>query len=200
MIKLQEVNDKILVTTPYNGEFISDLKQSISGIKWNGSEWEIFKNAEDVLLNLLKKHYGYIPNSSVITVKITSLRTIEKRRDSVYFRGYPIVRATGRDSGAKVVNGTNLLDGKITSTGSVKNWYTTVKKDSTFKIEIPKSVIESEFDDEDDWKIEIIEEEKKEKNQTEIENELCEFIFQKYGKELYQNDLIKNLSEKILED
>lgn len=200
MIKLQEVNDKILVTTPYNGEFISDLKQSISGIKWNGSEWEIFKNAEDVLLNLLKKHYSYIPNSSMITVKITSLRTIEKKCDSVYFRGYPIVRATGRDSGAKVVNGTNLLDGKITSTGSVKNWYTTVEKDSTFKIEIPKSVIESEFDDEDDWKIEIIEEEKKEKNQIEIENELCEFILQKYGKELYQNDLIKNLSKKILED
>jgi hypothetical protein len=184
---------KIEIRTPYNKEFVSDLKESVSGAKWNGECWTVPEDAETAIDSLLEKHYGYTPNAKKVKIIITAKRDIEEKRDSVYFNGHPIARATGRDSGAKTVNGTIKLDGVITSTGSVKNWYTTVREGSKFQIEVFESIAISD----DDWHVEIVQTEKS-KEQKIIENGLCEMILQKYGIELHGCAEIESIAKKIL--
>jgi hypothetical protein len=186
-------NGQIEIRTPYNREFISDLKESVSGAKWNGEYWTVPEDAESTIDTLLKQHYGYTPDAKKVKIIITAKRDIKEHRDSVYFNGHPIARATGRDSGAKTVNGTIKLNGTITSTGSVKNWYTTIKEGAKFQIEVFERIAISD----NDWSVEIIQTEKS-KEQIKIENDLCEMILQKYNIELSGCAEITSIAKKIL--
>ena len=59
-----------------------------------------------------------------------------------------MARAYGRDSGAKIGEGVVFLEGGASSGGSVKNWYTTIKKGSVFEVrDVPRAKAEAFLED-----------------------------------------------------
>ncbi len=144
---------KICVITPYNPNFVADLKSRIPNPEWdmNKRYWIVQSKYRDIVLELLRAHYG-INGESVNnrTITIKSKLDIMESKKSVYFAGFPIVRAWGRDSGAKVCENAVMISGNIRSGGSVKNWLTIVEADSTFRVEIPETAI-AESDSE--WEV-----------------------------------------------
>lgn len=159
MIKLTETSDGFLtVQSPYNVDFVYDLKQSISAKRFDreSRSWIVPSDARDVIESLLTTHYGWQPdNSDLVTVHLVATEEISALHDSVRCAGYPIARATGRDSDARVCEGVTLLSGVIISGGSVKNWRTIVRAGASFRVKLHESSVSKI---EKCWKYEIIEE------------------------------------------
>lgn len=159
-IEIKEQDEKLRVYSPYNPEYVRELKSQISGGKFDYSDkaWVLPLEAKETVEGLLQKHYGYSPeNIKICTVIITANETLYGDQDSVRCAGFPIARATGRDSGAKVCENVYLLSGDINSGGSVKNWTTKVKENAQFKItKFPESSLEKI--DSDKWSYSVIQE------------------------------------------
>lgn len=95
-------------------------------------------------------------NSDLVTVDIKAKEDIIGSHDSVYFCGYPIVRAFGRDSGAKLCQDIGMISGKIGSGGSVKNWSTRINKGAIFRLQLSKNLLEEYRKiEESEWEITI---------------------------------------------
>lgn len=135
-IKTGKESGKLYVFTPYNADFVRDVKR-INGV-WSGSNraWVVEPVMKDQLKKLLVKHYGETGEEQKRTYKIVATRTHEERLASVTAGGLVIASAMGRDSGAKVGEGVYMLEGDIDSTGSVKNWKTWVEEGSIFQVEM----------------------------------------------------------------
>ena len=88
-------------------------------------------------------------NEKITTVEITAKKDLTAGKDSVEFCGYPIARATGRDSGAHLTDGVSLIQGMITSSGSMKNWNTFVKAGTVFRLKITDVYAFADADDEE---------------------------------------------------
>lgn len=109
------------------------------GGKWDNEEksW-IFSIVVSDKIDEMEELY----NSEQINIEI-SLKDNEAARcwnDSVDFLGYPLAIATGRDSGAKLSHGVYLMQGKIDSYGSVKNWGTIISGNSILRLEVSKKL------------------------------------------------------------
>lgn len=151
MIGYQKSESGLVVETPYNAEFVSALKSSVSGCKWDkdARKWIVPASGEETLKNLLAKHFGYRPGASGVTVIIQAKAELHEYGNSVSFHGIPIARATGRDSGARVCENVCLLEGKITSGGSVKNWQTVIRAGAKFRVDqVPEGLVGN-----DDWEV-----------------------------------------------
>lgn len=156
MIKIEHKNGKIELTTPYLLALPHKLRQL--GGKWNGEKW-IFEDDSDIessLKSMIKDHFAVdLDNTKYGTVKITVLDDISEWHEPVIAGGYVLAAARGRDSGANAEDGVLLLEGEITSGGSVKNWRSVVKGGSVFKI---KNFPLSWDFDKDVYKIDVLEE------------------------------------------
>ena len=99
-------------------------------------------------------------NSRLAVIEVTVKQTVSWMHDSVYFLGYPIATATGRDSGAKVNEHVSLISGSFTSGGSIKNWDTVVKSGAVFRLTCSRNLIEDSFPEyeNDNWKITVLKE------------------------------------------
>jgi hypothetical protein len=161
--------NQIICDTPYNPYFVADLKKSIpnGSKKWDAENrvWIIEGNCEKTLNNLLAKHYNYQIGSKNIKIKLTALKDDYEYCDSVRVAGFPIARAWGRDSGARVCENVVLISGSIKSGGSMKNWCTKVAAGAVFEMTIPESAVENI--DKEIWKVEIISKEEKQENPLE---------------------------------
>lgn len=171
-IKIENNNGTLAVYTPYSSEFVSDLKESLSDRKWDGSlkAWLIPETCLDVVERLLSEHFGYKAGATGGTViQITAKESMIAGRDSVRCANIPVAKASGRDSGAYVCEDVALISGSINSGGSVKNWTTTVREGSVFRISnFPEFSIAKI--DSDAWEYEIITE-KSTKEKLESEKE-----------------------------
>lgn len=135
-IKTGKESGKLYVFTPYNADFVRDVKR-INGT-WSGSNraWVVEPVMKEQLKKLLVKHYGETGEEQKRTYKIVATRTHEERLASVTAGGLVIASARGRDTGAKVGEGVYMLEGDIDSSGSVKNWNTWVEEGSVFQVEM----------------------------------------------------------------
>jgi len=93
-------------------------------------------------------------NEDLIIINIESLTDISSSRCPVYFLGYTIARAFGRDSGAKLADKVIMLDGNISSGGSVKNWFTKISEGSKFRLQVSKNLL-NKYEIPENWKVEI---------------------------------------------
>jgi hypothetical protein len=84
----------------------------------------------------------YVYNSKEIPIQITAKQSIGAGHDSVYFLGYPVARAMGRDSGATLGEGVSLISGKIDSGGSVKNWTTEIAEGTVLRLMVPEVLLD----------------------------------------------------------
>ena len=137
-MKITTKNGKAYISTPYNKEFISKIKQ-IGGARWNGSEkcWVIPESEIDTARQYMQEVYGEtdLPDDGErITVDVTFLEMASDWHEGITLFGKQICRAFGRDSGAKVGDDVTLIEGKIGSGGSRANWSTIVHEGAKFRI------------------------------------------------------------------
>jgi len=126
------------------------------GGKWDKGEsaWIFSAIIEDKIEEL-----DILYNSEHIAVEITAKEKISWCNETVDFLGYTIARAYGRDTGAKLGDDVNQISGKIGSGGSMKNWTTYVTEGSTFRLMVPKDLLNS-FEYEEEWECVFIEKER----------------------------------------
>jgi len=176
LVTVEREGDYFAVQTPYDSNYISELKKTISGYKWdpNRKVWLIPVDAEPIMQELLRKyfHYSGDPTEKSVTIIITAKEELSAVTDAVRFGPIPIAKALGRDSGAKVMQNVFLLKGKIFSGGSSKNWRTYVSEGSVFKVKNVPIFIAEQGDPQ--WDVQIVEEDTPEKA-SELENPLSKF-------------------------
>jgi hypothetical protein len=139
-------NDKIAIYTPYNPEFVAALKKRIGGCRWNadGKCWTAPASAVENVREIMRDVYGADDQqaASEPTCKVRMIVTdtlIGKCAPATAF-GRIIASATGRDSGARLGDGVALLQGRVYSDGSFKNWKTCIDCDSVLEIsDVPVS-------------------------------------------------------------
>lgn len=136
--------------SPYNS-IASDKCKKLGG-KWDADakSWVFSDLVEDEVEKIDEMF-----NFDSLNVEITAKREIYAGKGPVEFLGYTIARAFGRDSGAKLGDGVSQISGKIYSCGSVNNWATEIKEGSVFRLHVSSKLLE-EFDETEDWEIEII--------------------------------------------
>lgn len=102
---------------------------------------------KDVAQNLKEKWEG-----ELITVQITSSECLSAWTQPIYFAGYKIAEAYGRDSGAKLGKCVSQISGEIGSAGSAKNWLTVIEKGSIFRLQMLRSML-SKAQKTDKWEV-----------------------------------------------
>lgn len=132
-IKLEIVDDKIKVTTPYNKDFVEKAR-NFRG-KWHKEAWWFDDSILEYVRDAMMEVYGTTGEQPVeycsLLIKDYS---DEAQRGPVELFGRVIARAFGRDSGAKLGEDIVFISGDYRSGGSVKNWYTELR-DATFEIQ-----------------------------------------------------------------
>jgi hypothetical protein len=147
-----EVKDQGVVTLKHRyNEWLVASCQNLGG-RWDADAkvWVFPKIVEDAVEELDFKY-----NSNVRTVDLIATKNTYTGKDAVTFAGYPLARAFGRDSGAKVCEDVALLSGKVTSGGSMKNWSTEVREGAVFRLKVSQQLIDIVKDS--DFEVKIIE-------------------------------------------
>lgn len=141
-ITIEQQNGKLIIKTPYNAEFVKRIKK-FGNAKWNGSAWTVDEAFLQPVREVLLEIYGYTDideNTKTVTLKISTPKAIYADKTDIIMFGKTIASARGRDSGARTGEDIAFIEGGATSGGSVKNWETVIKENSTF---IVKNVVET---------------------------------------------------------
>lgn len=131
----------------YNSELVKKCKEL--GGKWDGEAkaWVFSSIVEDGVEELDFKY-----NTNLVDVEITATTDLSAHTSSVTFFGYTIARATGRDSGATLGDNVCMVNGHISSGGSVKNWSTEIRSGSVFRLSISENLLEVDSN----WSVRVL--------------------------------------------
>jgi len=159
-----EVNDKIKAYSPYHPDLPAPAKRL--GGRWDASArcWTYDVRDEERVRELYTKIYGTYGEAAtgdLVNIRVIFHKEFYERRSGIYVAGRCLGRATGRDSGAKLAEGVILLEGRITSGGSVKNWGTEATEGTVVEVrDVPRAKAQEEIDNPSDYfAVEIIEDE-----------------------------------------
>lgn len=139
MIGEQKQEDGVVTLQhPKYNDIVHDECKKLGG-RWDSENkaWVFPKMVEDEVEQL-----DEIFNSEWVTVEIVAGEKCCAHTGPLTFCGYTVAKAWGRDSGAKLADEVALIEGKIYSGGSMKNWYTEASESSVFRLEVPKLVLE----------------------------------------------------------
>lgn len=136
-VTLIEEGDHVVVTTPYYPPFVDEA--SDKGGKWDISRgvWIFPKAYRPYVEQMLYTHFRTkgTPDEPTCTLQIEFTKGAESEyKDSLYFSGYRLAKASSRDSGARLGDGILLLQGKARSGGSAKYWTTVLNPGSVVHI------------------------------------------------------------------
>lgn len=142
------------LTHRYNKNLVEKCKEL--GGKWDSANqtWVFTKLVEDKVEEL-----DFLYNSEPVNIEITAKGDRFGHQDAVYFCGYPLCRATGRDSGAMICDNVSLVSGSVDSSGSMKNWGTKVSEGCQFRLTVSKELLaaaQSDTDVTDHWEMAIL--------------------------------------------
>lgn len=174
MMKITTKDGKAYVSTPYNKDFVTKVKQ-IGGARWNGSErcWVIPESEISTARTYMREVYGetdFPDEEERVTVDVTFLEMVQDWHNGVTVFGKQLCRAFGRDSGEKVGDGVTLIEGRIGSGGSRANWTTVVHEGAKFRIRnLAKAALQIESDY--NIKVEEVKEDEVNKEALRIERE-----------------------------
>ena len=121
----------------YNAELVEQCRNL--GGRWDSDEkaW-IFSKLVDDKVEELDAFY----NDNLQDVEITFPNGLVGYAEPASLGGYTIAKATGRDSGAELGDGVYLIDGFITSGGSMKNWLSKVSEGAVIRMKMPQAVVD----------------------------------------------------------
>ena len=146
-MKIEISENSALVYTPYNADFVSRIKSSVGGAKWDGTKkaWRIPTTAVDAVRDIMRDIYGETdePESTEkVNVRLTFSRSYSRTCAPITLLGKTVASAFGRDSGAKVGDGVTFVEGAPDSGGSMKNWQTVIPEGSVVVLyDVPKSIV-----------------------------------------------------------
>lgn len=203
-IKIEIKGNKALIYTPYNKKFVERI-HNIGSSKWDSRNRAWIVDTDDVeeVQSILKEIFRTDGMSKVdtCTIKIKAKKTFYHDEElTIYLGTIALVRAFGRDSGAKVASdNVSLLSGEITSGGSRNYPNAQIEKDATFKI---KQFPVSQLSDIDSDLWEILEK----NNDEKIANEKVQHIIklnQKADEKLRefaeaQNKTVSEIIEQLI--
>jgi len=132
-IKLELIDDKIKVTSPYNEKFVNRAR-NLRG-QWKNGAWWFDDSIIDYVREVMMECFattGEIPFETC-TLLIKDYTASDGSRGPCVLFGRTIARALGRDSGARLGDDIIFISGKYSSGGSVKNWCTNIEN-ATFEI------------------------------------------------------------------
>ena len=162
-MKIEWTEKEILVRTQYHPALPARARKI--GGKWDAHKkmWKFDIRDEGRVEELYRAIYGHWdtdgkPAADAVTVQVEYLDNYYEYCAGIFFGGRQVARATGRDSGAKLGNGVVLLDGKVGSGGSRKNWKTYIDAGTIVEIkDIPMAAVQAEIDNNDgEYEITII--------------------------------------------
>ena len=134
-INLKKENGMLVVSTPYNSEFVNRAKNL--GGRWDAknSTWVFDESVEDYVKQTLLDIFGVTGEASYETCSLIVKNFTKKApQRGVDLFSRTIAIAFGRDTGAKLGDGIVWIDGKKVSDGSYKNWNTYIEN-ATFEIQ-----------------------------------------------------------------
>lgn len=160
-------NGEIKVITPYNPEFVSDLKTTFGtrSRRWEDNGWILPPQYEDEVRTLMRKHYGCDDRlTPMATIEIEAKQEIRADRGPVIAYGRIIASASGKSSGAFAGDYVAILgqteDG-IRSEGTTRYWQTVIQKGTRFKVlHVTKSLVVPENTEEEKFSLISVEDEK----------------------------------------
>lgn len=157
-IKFVENDGKLQIFTPYNAEFVKQIK-TIGGARWDSKNrcWTVDPDLANSIKEICRNIYGDDGSTPVekVKIRVTFLINVYGHCSAVTRFGKTISRAWGRDSGAVSGDDVAFVTGKPSSGGSVKNWKSVIDAGSVVVItNVPKQLIDDY--DRDEMKVEVI--------------------------------------------
>lgn len=132
-MKIEINGSKALVYTPYNKEFVSQIK-GIGNARWDSAKraWSVPAECVDQVREIMEAVYGEsdISGCRKVSVRLTFAKRIYGYCEPVTILGKTIAKAWGRDSGARPGDDVVFVSGKPESGGSAKNWTSVVPEGS----------------------------------------------------------------------
>jgi hypothetical protein len=135
MVKIKEMNGKLIVWSEYNSNLPAAARK-LAG-RWDNKEkaWVFSSEMETEVEKIYIKYYGHFRDSvETVTILCNCDEKYEVSRAPLQLHGRVIAEARGRDSGAKVGKGVAVLNGGFYSSGSSQYWNTVVKSGTVFKV------------------------------------------------------------------
>ncbi len=131
-ISLEIIGDQVKVITPYHEEFVRKCR-NLRG-HYKESAWWFDDSILEYVREIMMESFGTTGETPFETCTLL-IKDYDDREDKgpCTLFGRTIARAFGRDSGAKLGDDIIFISGIYTSSGSVKNWCTEIKK-ATFEI------------------------------------------------------------------
>lgn len=189
MIEFRNEEGRVFITSPYNKDFIREVK-GISG-KWHADQkqWSVPEKNIEKLSNLCVEIYGFTPleSSEKITVRYKAV-DFDKQEEGIKIGGKVTAKRFSRDSDV-VFYDTEIIEGKFYGSGGSKHYPMCKPADNVIlESKISKQVYDN-LEDKDRAKLEIVSEE------SEIEKLLKEKEALLKKLEIVENK-IKELEEK----
>lgn len=150
MMNISVENGKAYIETPYNRDFVKQIKL-IGSARWDSARrlWTVPEEYIDAVRKTMVDVYGESDIQSDEKIKITMEFTdvfCEDRQSVVAF-GKTISMAFGRDTGAKIGEDVCYISGEPKSGGSANNWLSIVPNGSIIELSnVNKSLYEKEAD------------------------------------------------------
>lgn len=160
-INFLTTKNKISVSSHYNSLFVKEARNLGGDFNRLSSQWEFDARDEAEVRELCYRIFGedgVRTNFCDILVKFK--KTYYADRESICVLGFPVARAFGRDSGARLTPGVAVKQGGFKSGGSVKNWCTVASADTVIMLRDISRVLAEEYiqnqDEDSSISIEII--------------------------------------------
>lgn len=129
MVRIERTDSQIIVTAPYNTEFISQARNYAGKFNAETKAWSFDIRDEAYVLEACYLAYGEDGvRYNKCDVQITLPEGYDVHQDAIVFFGRKVARAFDRSSGAKVADGVVIKQGGFTSAGTRKDWVTRALK------------------------------------------------------------------------
>lgn len=154
-MKIEVNNNKALVFTPYNADFVKKVKL-IGGAKWDSTKkaWSVPATAVNQVREIMQEVYGEtdLPaDGAKVSVRVKVVSPLVKTCDGIRLFGKTIAEARNRDGGSRVGDDVAFVAGEPESGGSARRWETIIKEGAEFVVH---NVVEAMISE--DERIEII--------------------------------------------
>lgn len=147
MIKIDIVGSNAYLSTPYNVDFITAIKQ-VRGARWSKERqaWVISAKVVDQAREIMRRIYGADDRPSsepMVNVRLVFEKTVSKTCEPITIFGKTISKAWGRDSGARAGDDVVFVSGSPESGGSIKRWASVVGAESVVVLHnVPQAALQ----------------------------------------------------------
>lgn len=142
----------IVVRSPYNPGFAPRAK-ALGGRFFKdpaGARWDFDPRDEERVRDLCRDIYGTDGSPAAIADTVTIRATLAATNydRELYIAGRQVARALGRDSGARLSEGTIILSGKLDSGGSARNYYLRAVGETVIEVrDLPRAAAQRAIDE-----------------------------------------------------